>query len=95
MMLSAITTWKPFITDITTIRVATPSMIPTSEKPDTNEMKRLWRLDVKYRRAILRMKLYIISVGTLGVIAGADTLRYFFGLMVLENYDKIKMTKLS
>ena len=35
--------WKPFITDITTISVATPSMMPRKEKPAITETKPLER----------------------------------------------------
>lgn len=34
----SISIWKPFITAITTIRVPTPSAMPTSEKPAITEM---------------------------------------------------------
>ena len=35
----SISTRKPFITDMTTINVPTPSVMPTSEKPAMTEMK--------------------------------------------------------
>ena len=36
---ASISTRKPFITDITTISVPTPSVMPISEKPAITEMK--------------------------------------------------------
>ena len=38
---------KPFITDITMIRVATPSAIPTREKPEITEIKLSCRLALR------------------------------------------------
>jgi hypothetical protein len=43
-MLLSSSTLKPFITDITMIRVATPSAMPISENSEITEMKLSWRL---------------------------------------------------
>src|SRR5437870_4077524 len=45
---------NPFITDITMIRVATPSAIPSSEKIAMTETKPSWRRARKYRNATIR-----------------------------------------
>ncbi len=43
MMRPTNSTRKPFITDITMMRVATPSAIPSSEKIAMTETKPSWR----------------------------------------------------
>ena len=40
-MRSVTSFWKPFITDSTTIRAATPSAMPAMDNPEINEIKRL------------------------------------------------------
>jgi hypothetical protein len=47
---------NPFITAITMISVATPSMMPTKEKPAITEMNASFRRERRYRQATMRSK---------------------------------------
>ena len=53
---------KPFITDMTIIKVATPKIIPTKENPAIIEIKPSDLLDFKYLNAIISSKVVNILI---------------------------------
>jgi hypothetical protein len=53
-ILSTNSVLKPFITDITTMSVATPNMIPSNENQADIEINPSTRLDLIYLKAIIR-----------------------------------------